>query len=239
MLPSLHDNLLVSYAVDCEGRTIKLRARRPNWPNRYDQDRFVVFTGVEGYHFENDAFGNIILSLERTSVNQLLAQVGPTIQESYRQAGSPGPWAADVNVAAGALEDKQIQAFLLSSSYGLSGWILARDVSIDQDTPVRSEIVLCVLPLIHDWRGGLDVQALVGDVISADSRLNLWFANLKGKEGSNLSDDKWLETLESLETAGTQCKAAVDKFVQGGDRQELLIALRELVEKLNLRPELA
>ena len=27
--------------------------------------------------------------------------------------------------------------------------------------------------------GGLDVQAIVGDVISADARLNAWFANLK------------------------------------------------------------
>lgn len=183
-LQSLHDNLLVSYTVDCDGRTIKLRARRPQWPNRFDQDRFVVFTGVEGYNFENDAFGNIILSLDRLPVDELLSRFGPAIGESYRLAGAPGPWAADLNSACEILRSKQAQAFLLSSSYGLSGWVLAKDVSIERDTPLRSEIVRCVLPLIHDWRAGLHVQALVGDVISADSRLNTWATNLKRKQVS-------------------------------------------------------
>lgn len=236
MLPSLHDNLLVSYAVDCEGRTIKLRARRPRWPNQYDRDRFVVFTGVEGYHFQNDAFGNIVLSLKQLPVDKLLSQFGHEIRESYRQAGAPGPWAADLDAADAALNAKQVQAFVLSSSYGLSGWLLAKDASIERDSPIRSEIVLCVLPLMHDWRGGLDVQALVGDVISADSRLNVWFADLKAKEGNKLSFEKWLDLSEALEPIEAQCKAAVGKFIQGGDRKELLEALGEVVAKLNHRP---
>jgi hypothetical protein len=178
-LQSLHDNLLVSYAVDCERRTIKLRARRPDWSSRHDRDRLVVFTGVEGYHFENDAFGNIISALEPISVEELLCRFGSAIRESYRLSGAPGPWAAAVGSASEVLAAKQVQGFLLSSSYGLSGWVLAREALIEGDTPLTSEIIRCVLPLIHDWRAGLDVQALVGDVISADSRLNIWFANLK------------------------------------------------------------
>src|SRR5262245_9223884 len=92
MVPSLHDNLLVSYAVKCEAGTIRLRARRPHWP-----DRFVLFTGVEGYHFQNDAFGNIVFSLEKVPVDRVLSQFGLEIRESYRQAGAPGPWAADLD----------------------------------------------------------------------------------------------------------------------------------------------
>src|SRR3981081_3851838 len=65
MLLSLHDHFLVSCEVNCETRKIKLYAKRdPRTPApRGEQTiRVVVFNGVEGYQFENDPFGNIIVS---------------------------------------------------------------------------------------------------------------------------------------------------------------------------------
>ena len=133
-LPSLHDDFLISYEVDCKARRIKLRAKRDARveANRGLPDRAIVFEGVEGYHFENDAFENIIFSLECVSVEQLLAAYGAQIAESYRQAGAPGPWAADLTSAAQWLKVRGMQAFELSSSYGLSGWILAREFLVEQ-----------------------------------------------------------------------------------------------------------
>src|SRR3981189_2783608 len=93
MLPSLHDNYFVSYEVNCETRQIKLHTRRPEWAEEH-VGRTIVFSGVEGYHFENDAFGNIIFSLETITVQELLSKYGSSIAESYRLAGAPGPWAA-------------------------------------------------------------------------------------------------------------------------------------------------
>jgi hypothetical protein len=132
-LPSFHDDFLVSYEVDCEARRIKLRAK-PDDRVKANKDlpiRAIVFEGVEGYQFENDAFGNIIFSLERISVEQLLANYGSKIVESYRRSGAPGPWAADIAAATQSLEAKGVQAFELSSSYGLSGWILAKEVLVE------------------------------------------------------------------------------------------------------------
>ena len=99
MLPSFHDDYLVSYEVNCETRRIKLhvRSRESELANR-----IVVFTGVEGYRFENDAFGNIIFSLELISVEQLMAEYGSDISKSFRMAGAPGPWAVDLAAAAQA-----------------------------------------------------------------------------------------------------------------------------------------
>src|ERR1700736_1626417 len=99
MLPSLHDHFLVSYEVNCETRQIKLYAKRdPRIPATTGQKTtsVVVFNGVEGYQFENDAFGNIIFSLEAIPVAQLLATYGSRIAESYRMAGAPGSWATDL-----------------------------------------------------------------------------------------------------------------------------------------------
>ena len=60
MLPSLHDDFLVGYEVNCETRQIKLYAKRdPRIPGSEEHPtRIIVFNGVEGYQFENNAFGN-------------------------------------------------------------------------------------------------------------------------------------------------------------------------------------
>jgi hypothetical protein len=135
VVPSLHDNFLVSYEVNCETRQIKLHTKPdPRDPTKREQrPRTIVFNGVEGYQFENDAFGNIIFSLQRIPVEQLIAERGAQIAESYRMTGAPGSWAADLGSAAQALTVMGIQAFDLNSSYGLSGWILAKEILVEQE----------------------------------------------------------------------------------------------------------
>jgi len=129
MLPSFHDDYLISYEVNCEAREIKLCARRPEWANERGC-RTIVFNGVEAYQFKNDAFGNIVFSVDVVPVEQLLSDCGAEIAESFRAAGAPGPWAADLASASQALAAKGVKGFLLSSSYGLSGWILAKEASV-------------------------------------------------------------------------------------------------------------
>ena len=126
---SVHDNLLVSYEVQCDARTILLRTehRVKNEPTGFVN---VIFKGVEGYRFEHDAFGNIVFDVETIGIDQFLKEYGQEISESYRMAGAPGPWAANLETASGHLLEQEIQAFILSSSYGLSGWVLAREIFI-------------------------------------------------------------------------------------------------------------
>jgi hypothetical protein len=129
MTLSVHDNLLVSYEVQCEARTVTLRTeyRVSERPTEFTN---VIFQGVQGYHFQNDAFGNIIFDLEAVPIEHLLAEFGAEISVSYRMAGSPGPWAGNLNSAADYLREQGVRAFLLSSSYGLSGWVLAKEISV-------------------------------------------------------------------------------------------------------------
>jgi hypothetical protein len=129
MALSVHDNLLISYEVHCEARTIILRTeyRVKDAPTEFIN---VIFKGVQGYRFENDAFGNIIFGLETVPVDQFLTEYGAELSASYNMAGSPGPWAANLGMASGYLRERGIQGFILSSSFGLSGWVLAREISI-------------------------------------------------------------------------------------------------------------
>jgi hypothetical protein len=136
MLPSLHDDFLVSYEVNCETRQIKLRAKRdPRLPSASNEERTdytIVFNSVEGYQFENDNFVNIIFSLDTVPVEKILTIYGSQISEAYRMGGAPNSWAADLTSAPKLLRAKGTQGFILSSSYGLSGWVLAKEASVEQ-----------------------------------------------------------------------------------------------------------
>jgi hypothetical protein len=129
MALSVHDNLLVSYEVLCEARTITLRTeyRALDKPTEFTN---VIIEGVQGYSFHNDAFGNINFGLDTVPVEYLLTEFGAEIEESYRMAGAPGNWAANLGSAPEYLSEHGIKGFILSSSLGLSDWILAREISI-------------------------------------------------------------------------------------------------------------
>jgi hypothetical protein len=135
MALSVHDNLLISYEVQCEARTILLRTECRT-KNELSEFTNVMFDGVQGYCFENDAFGNIIFGLETQAVDQFLAEHGAEIVDSYKMAGSPGPWATNLEAASLHLRTREIQAFILSSSFGLSGWILAREMTMFPTDPL-------------------------------------------------------------------------------------------------------
>ena len=128
MALSVHDNYLISYEVQCEKRTILLRTEYR------EQDKLTEFTNVyfeevQAYHFENDAFGNIILDVNEVALEGFLKDYGAEILELCRMTGRP-TWAADLASAPGYLREQGIRAFLLSPTLGLNGWILAREMSI-------------------------------------------------------------------------------------------------------------
>jgi len=130
MLPSFHDGYVVGYEVDCEGRQIKLHIKPAASLAKQSGVSTVVFTGVEGYNFENDAFGNIINGLKAVTTTWFVSQYRDELAESFRISGAPGAWASDLDAAPRVLSEQGIQAFVLSSSYGLSGWVLAREAFV-------------------------------------------------------------------------------------------------------------
>jgi hypothetical protein len=129
MTISVHDNLLVSYEVQCEKRTITLRTeyRAKDTPAEFAN---VVFEGVQAYHFEDDAFGNIIFDVTEVPTEYFLRRYSAELSEMNRMAGVPGKWVEALDSAPTYLHEQGIKGYELSSSVGLSGWVLARAMSI-------------------------------------------------------------------------------------------------------------
>ena len=130
MLPSFHDDYLIGYEVDCEGRQIKLHIKPAPWVVEQAGVSTVVFTGVDGYHFENDAFGNIIFDLEVVPTAGFVSEYRDDLAES-RRYGAVGRWASDLDAAPRVLSELGIQPYVLSSSLGLSGWVLAKEAFVE------------------------------------------------------------------------------------------------------------
>src|SRR5262245_26496910 len=138
MPASVHDNVLVSYEVLCEERKIVLhtefRERKPPEQTR------VVFTGVVAYRFENDTLGSILFDIETVPVGDLLQERRAEIQEAARFTA--WPWAEDLDAAPRLLAEKGVKGFVLSSSYGMTGWVLAQMAAMGS----TSEIVISKTP---------------------------------------------------------------------------------------------
>jgi hypothetical protein len=124
---SVHDNYLTGYEVLSERREIRLHTE-PLGETTSHID--VIFSGVECYHFEHDAFGNIIFGIDEVPAAELYTQHAEALREGYRLSGWPGPWNESSESALAFLNQHSIRGFVLSSSYGMSGWVLARDMKM-------------------------------------------------------------------------------------------------------------
>jgi hypothetical protein len=123
----LHDCVLINYRVDCDDRRIVLVAERRGSKTAFRTR--VTFTGVQAYRFDDDAFGNIILDLEPISAEALWHEERDYLQASHARSGA-APWAVSDAVALEHLRREGLRGFRLSASIGLSGWVLAREMTV-------------------------------------------------------------------------------------------------------------
>ncbi|WP_421794141.1 hypothetical protein [Hydrocarboniphaga effusa] len=125
-LPSFHDDHVVGYEVNVEARRIVLKIKAAQGSSISS----VVFNDIARYCFVNDALGNIVYALEQVRPGDVILEFKEQIAESYRQSGAPGPWAGDLTTASRKLEEQGISGFVLSSSFGMSGWVLAANAAV-------------------------------------------------------------------------------------------------------------
>jgi hypothetical protein len=92
MVRSVHDNYLVSYEVLSEQRKIVLRTEYRDG-REVPEVTSVIFTGVEGYHFELDCFGNILFGVERVPVERILEERADEVRAAADYV--TWPWVKD------------------------------------------------------------------------------------------------------------------------------------------------
>jgi hypothetical protein len=136
---SVHDNRLIGYEVHCQNRRIVLHTEYLDAPE-YHESTDVVFHDVTCYFFENDSeFGTIIFGIDDVSALDIYDQ---NIQRFLDNLcyGWPGNWAKSRETAATYFDDHQVCGFELTSSCGMTGWVLAREMRlVSREKPWISE----------------------------------------------------------------------------------------------------
>ena len=121
---SIHDNQLISYEVFCERREIHLHTE---FRDRGEPFEFtdVIFTGVVAYDFWHDSdIATIILDIAEVAPTDIYAEHAEQFRDGIRY-GWPGEWAESTEAAATHFQRHTIRGFELSSSCGMTGWVLA------------------------------------------------------------------------------------------------------------------
>jgi hypothetical protein len=127
MNPSVHDNFLAGYEVHCDRQAIRLRTEFRDKGEPYELTD-VLFSGVEAYEFHHDNFGNIIFDVAEVSLEKLVGDLAEHFAEGHRQSGWPHFWRDSAAAALEYLQQHSIRAFELRSSYGMRGWVLAKEM---------------------------------------------------------------------------------------------------------------
>ena len=124
---SVHDNVLVSYEVFCERREIRLCTEFRDRGEPYEFTD-VVFTGVVAYDFRHDSeIGTIIFDVTEVPAADIYDQHADQFRAGARY-GWPGEWIESLEIAVAHFKKHSIRGFEISSSCGMDGWVLARDM---------------------------------------------------------------------------------------------------------------
>src|SRR5688572_13374436 len=125
MFPGIHDSLLVAYSVDSEHQALVL-SLLPHHGSALAPFA-VVFSGVVAHSFPAPLLPAILGDIRQTPADALLRQEWASIERAYRANGWPGPWANSLLDAMAFVTASELRGYEIESSYGLNGWVLARD----------------------------------------------------------------------------------------------------------------
>ena len=105
--PSVHDNIVYAYTVDCEARRLVLHTVfRHREPNEFTD---VVFREVVAHDFSHVLAGNILFDVGESDIATLILQNKELFAESWRYGWPPVDYNGDLNVLLKALRAASVR----------------------------------------------------------------------------------------------------------------------------------
>lgn len=123
-MKSFHDFNIYEYNVNCAQREITIKLKQ----HHGSENGTVIFSGVIGHRFENVLEGNIVLNIEEYEPLQFHSQFEQEIIE-YVKWGLPLSFKSRSEFEVQS-NHKSLNFIGISSSYGLSGWVICTNISV-------------------------------------------------------------------------------------------------------------
>jgi len=125
MNPSVHDNHLIAYTVLQNEKRIVMQTTSPyRKPHQFVD---VIFEDVLAYYFEHDVFGCILFDVCEIDTATLLKEEAARFEDGRWMW--PRGWEREKESLETYVGRIGVVAFEVSSSYGMSGWVLAKSMS--------------------------------------------------------------------------------------------------------------
>jgi hypothetical protein len=133
MFKGVHDSLLVGYSVNSESQelVLSLRPHHGSAPSPFK----ITFSGAVAHCFDAPLLPAILYDIISVPAEQLITDEWPLIEHGQRATGWPGSWAVSLVSATHFAQSSNLQGFYINSSFGLSGWVLAKSAELLASEP--------------------------------------------------------------------------------------------------------
>ena len=124
MFSGVHDSLIIGYSVNSEAQelVLSMQPHHGSAPSPFN----IVFDNVAAHCFEAPLLPAILAEIIPVSAEWLITEQWQRIAHGFNSCGWPGSWADTLANAKHFVKSSSLQGFQVESSYGLSGWVLAR-----------------------------------------------------------------------------------------------------------------
>lgn len=121
----MHDYEVISYEINLKDEKIKLIAQLPGAKNQ----AYLKFDGVLAHYFENELSGSIILDVVEETLTNFLSYNKNLLDERKNQAWPM--YYKEISQLEEKLKSENLKYYIIGSSYGLGGWVLAKNMIIE------------------------------------------------------------------------------------------------------------
>ena len=129
----VHDNVILSFNVDYEAETLTLLTEYHT--EKLHEKTTIVFSDYLTHIFEHQQKNTIILDIEEES-SEYFVESNKSFLEQSVNYGYPIAYQTKnpMGELGHYLIDRDYKTFLLSSSYGMGGWIVAKKMTTEVST---------------------------------------------------------------------------------------------------------
>lgn len=125
VIPNLHDCEIVSYQVDIHDKKLQIQTKY------YNQEKYdIIFTGCIGHQFNNVTYVNIIDSIIQIPTDEYIENHKEMFDEGLKNAFPI--CAQDYKRLKDYLKENSQKIFEINSVIGLSGFIIAQTIMLEQ-----------------------------------------------------------------------------------------------------------
>jgi hypothetical protein len=126
---NVHDNEIISYEINLQKKEIVLHTKKNNTCILRKVN--IVFSNVFAHYFKYEVSGSIVLGIENGELVDFLSDNKELLTEGYNYC-----WPSDYSTLEELMEKLESEGysyFIINSSYGLNGWVLAKETKVIED----------------------------------------------------------------------------------------------------------